>query len=104
MIHAQPGRGAAPDQLEHEAMHLLEDRGIFHPQRRELVDVEEAAIVDLFGRDPPVRQPVRLLIQQPIEQVEAARLTRRAIEAGDHAVEIGLAPSRSTRPARRGGA
>ena len=73
------------DQLEDEAVHLVEDRRVFHPQRGELVDVEEAAVVDFLGRDAPVRQAVRLLVQQPIERVEAARLAGDAVEPRDRA-------------------
>ena len=76
MIDAQPGRGAPADQLEGKAMHLVEDRRVFHAERRELVDVEEPPVVDFLRRDPPMREAIRLLVQERVEQVERARLTR----------------------------
>ena len=87
MIHPQPRRRAALHELEHEPVDLFEHRRVFHPQRRELVHVEEAAVVDLFGRDAPVRQPVRLFVEQPIERVEAARLSGDAVEAAHGRVD-----------------
>ena len=51
------------DELEGEAMHGLEDRRVFHAQGGELVDVEEASIIDFLGGDTPVREPIRLLIE-----------------------------------------
>ena len=45
--------------------------------RGELVHVEEPPVVDFLGRDPPVREPIRLLVQQAIEAVEASRLVPR---------------------------
>ena len=81
MIDAKAGGGAASNQLEHETVDFLEHRRIFHAQRRELVDVEEAAVVDLFGRDAPVREPVRLGVEQRIETIERSRLAGDAVEA-----------------------
>ncbi len=77
MIDAQSRGGAPLHELEGEAVDLVEDRRIFHAQRGELVDVEEAPVVDFLGRDAPVRKAVRLLVQQPVERIEAARLVRR---------------------------
>jgi hypothetical protein len=41
-----------------------EDLGQFHANRRQLIDVEEAAVVDLLGGDAAERQPVRLVFDQ----------------------------------------
>jgi hypothetical protein len=83
VIDAKAGHRATPDQVEHEAMHFVEHRRIFHPQRRELVHVEETTVIDLFRRDAPVREPVRLRVQQAIERVEAARLAGQAVDLAD---------------------
>jgi hypothetical protein len=75
--------------------HLVEHRRIFHPQRRQLVDVEEPPVVDLFRRDAPVREPVRLGVEQRIETIERARLPGDAVEAAqagfDEQVDCGTA-------------
>ena len=63
VIDPQAGRAAAAYQVEQEAVDFVEDFGILHPQCGELVHVEEPAVVDLFGRDAPVCQAVRLFVQ-----------------------------------------
>ena len=68
-------------------MHFVEDHRVLHPQRCELVDVEEAAVVDLFGCDTPVRQPVRLRVEKGVERVEASRHSGRTVDARDSAVD-----------------
>ena len=87
VIDAQTGDRAAAHELERETVDLLEDERIFHAQRGELVDVEEAAVVDLFGGDAPVREAVRLQVQQPVERVEAARLPGAAVQPADAALD-----------------
>ena len=79
VIDAQSGRRAPADQLEHEAVHLVEHRRVFHAQRRQLVDVEEPAVVDLLGGHPPVREAIRLRVEQRVEPDRscAARLRCR---------------------------
>ena len=44
-------------------MGCCEDVVIFHPDGRQGVDVEEAAIVELFGSNLPVGQPIPLLVE-----------------------------------------
>ena len=53
-----------------------EDLRLLHAQGGQFVDVEEAAVVDLVGGDPPVRQAIGLLVEQVVEQVEAVRVAR----------------------------
>ena len=65
----------------------FEDRRVFHPQGRELVDIEEAPIIDFLGRDTPVGEPIGLLIEQSIEIVEAARLASHAVEVRDARID-----------------
>jgi glucokinase len=46
---------------------------IFHPQPDEVVDVEEPAVIDLFGRYAPMGQAVRLSFEQLVQAIEEAR-------------------------------
>ena len=87
VVDAEAGHGAALDEREDEAVHLVEDRRIFHAQRRQLVHVEEPAVVDLLGRHAPVREAIRLRVQQAVERVEAPRLPVRPVEPPDAAVD-----------------
>ncbi len=49
-------------------------------KRCKVVDVEEAAVVDVVGRDPPEREPVGLPADQRVEDIEAARIARIAVD------------------------
>ena len=62
---------------------MLEHLRILHPDRRERIDVEEPSVVDLLGRDAPVRESVRLRVEKLVQQIEAARLPLRAVEDAD---------------------
>ena len=60
---------------------------LLHADRRELVDVEEAPVVDLLTRHAPERQPIHLRVEQPVEEIEASRIARRAVEALDGLID-----------------
>ena len=60
----------------------LEDVLALHAQRRQVVDVEEPPVIDLVGGHPPVGQAVALPLHQVVEQVEAPRVARPALERG----------------------
>ena len=51
---------------------------IIHPQAGQVVDVEKSAVIDFLGRNPPIRQPVSLRFQQPMQGVEAAGIAAAA--------------------------
>ena len=75
MVDPQP-RNLSPQQhLKDQMMTLLEDAGVFHADRRQVVDVEEAAIVDLIAGNLPIGQAVNLGVQEAIEFVKALRIT-----------------------------
>src|SRR5207302_3998863 len=80
VIDAQGVDASFVDQLEPEPVYGAEDVWVFDANRGQLVDVEEAAIVDLVGRDAPVAQPVSLLRQQLLQTVEAVRLAFHPVE------------------------
>ena len=58
----------------------FEDVGLFDADGGQLVDVEEAAIIDLLGRHAPEGRAIRLGGDQRVEQVEATRVANHAIE------------------------
>jgi hypothetical protein len=51
-----------------------------HAQRGQLVDVEEAPVVDLVAGHAPVRQAVGLRVDQGVERVEARALADASVE------------------------
>ena len=60
MVDAQPVERAVRDPAEDERVRLGEDLRVLLAQRDQLVDVEEAPVVDLLGRAPPEGEPVVL--------------------------------------------
>jgi hypothetical protein len=63
VIDSQPCDMARCDQLQDLLVRGLEDTRILHPDRAQIVDVEEPPIVDLVERRFPVRDPIRLTIE-----------------------------------------
>src|SRR5215467_176967 len=55
--------------------------------RSMLIDVEEPAVVDLLTGDAPIGDAVGLIAEQHVEQVEAARVSRGAIDQIDVVVD-----------------
>jgi hypothetical protein len=62
-------------ELQYPGVRRREHALVLDSHGDEVADVEEPPVVDLRAGHPPVRQPVRLLIQQPVQRVEAARIT-----------------------------
>ena len=60
-----------------------EDLLVLHAERGQVGDVEEAAIVDLFRRDAPIRKSVELMFKKVVEQVEAVRISRLAVDENE---------------------
>ena len=57
-------------------MRRVENLRQFHPDGGEIVDVEEAPVVDFLRRDPPEGEAIGLIVQQRIERIETARIAR----------------------------
>jgi hypothetical protein len=70
-------------------MGLAEDLRSLDPDRRQLVDVEKAPVVDLLGGHPPERQAVGLSVEQRVEVIEAGRLADLAVELRDAGLQAG---------------
>src|SRR3977135_3213667 len=83
MIDAHAGDSTGGNELEKQLVSRIEDFRQFHPDRGQIVDVEETAVINLLRRDPPEREPIRLVVQEGIERIETARIARDAIDLGD---------------------
>ena len=79
MIDTQTLNGIFSQQLAQKLVSCGEDVGVFHSQSDQVIHIEEAAIVDLFPRNPPVRQPVDLRFQQLMQRVKAVWIARTSI-------------------------
>ena len=71
MVDAEAGHAPLADPPEDQRVGRVEDVRVLRPQARQLGHVEEAPVVDLLGRDSPVGEPVDLLLQEPVERIEA---------------------------------
>ena len=80
MVHPHTRDGTRTDKLEQQPMRRIEDLGQFHPDRGEIVHVEETPIVDLLRSHAPECETIRLIVEQQIERIETSRLTWRAVD------------------------
>ena len=80
MVDAETGHSTRAYQLKNQRVNGIENLWQFNPDRRQIVHVEKTAIINLFGCDSPIGQPVRLRVEQLIKGVEAARVARLPID------------------------
>ena len=73
MIQAQPGDQPPAGEFTDQHMCDLKDRRVLHPDSGQLVDVEEAPVVDLVNRCLPVGQAIGLGIEEFVQQIKARR-------------------------------
>src|SRR5581483_4472355 len=76
------------DQAEDQVMTIIEYPRVFHPDRSEVIDVEKAAVIDFLRSDAPEGQPVRLAIEEAVQEVEALRLALHAVESSDAVFDV----------------
>ena len=80
MVDAQPVDPALADLAEDGLVRAVEDVRLLDPQAGERVHVEEAAIVDVARRHPPMGEAVGLGFEQPVQGAEAVRPALEAVE------------------------
>ena len=82
MIDPEAIHPAAGAPVEHQGVGLGENLGILHVQRDQVVHIEEAAVVDLARRPPPVHQPIDLRFEQPGEPPGSVRSRAEGLGGG----------------------
>ncbi len=90
VIEAQAVEAPLFDQAKEELVGVVEDAVLLHAHGGEIVDLEEATIVDLLGGHAPEAQAIALLAQERVEGVEAPRIAVLPVHLGDGGVD-GLA-------------
>ena len=68
VIEPQPLQLAFFDQSLDHPMDGRERAGVLDPQTCERIDVEEAAVVDVAGGEPPMAEPVVLAFQEVVQR------------------------------------
>ncbi len=81
-------------------MDRRENLGIFHANGRQIVDVEEAPVIDFINRNAPEAEPVGFAFEQPFQAVEATRIPSPAVDVSERLLDgfpglSGLASSNS---------
>jgi hypothetical protein len=79
VVNPQAGNPALMDSLDDSRVDCCEDIRILDANCGEFVDVEEPAVIDFFGRDAPVAQPVCLGSEQFLEFIERSALPGRPL-------------------------
>jgi hypothetical protein len=87
VIDSQPGDPAVPGQSKEQAVTCLKNLGVFHPQTDEVIDAEEAPIVDHVLGHPPVGQTICLKVQQIVQEIETVRVLSAAVEESEVVIE-----------------
>src|SRR5579872_1108018 len=90
MVDANSGDHVLRQQPAQRLMRSGKHVRILHAQAYQIVHIEEAAIVDLFSRDSPVRQAIDLQLEEKMEKIEAARISRRAIYMNECSIQQAL--------------
>ena len=80
MVDAQAVDPALADVAEDGLVRTLEDVGFLDAQAGERVHVEEAAIIDVARRHPPMGETVGLQFEQPVQRPEAVGIALGAIQ------------------------
>src|SRR6266481_2423163 len=64
MVDSHPIHVTLADEIEHQRVHRRKYFGILHPDCSQVVDVEEATVVDLIGGHTPETQAISLSFEQ----------------------------------------
>src|SRR5690242_21318369 len=83
MVDATAADEALPHALQQQLMRLLEHRLILHADRGKIVDVEKSPIIDLLRGHLPGGEPIRLFVEERVEEIEAFRTAAFAVEDAD---------------------
>jgi hypothetical protein len=79
VVNAHTVHRALAQQAQDEAVGGCEHFRFFHAERRQIIDVEEAPVVDLGRGHTPVTEPISLRLQKGVQEVKAVRVARRAV-------------------------
>ena len=79
VVDAQAVNGTVADELKGQPMRRLENLRQLDANRSEIVDVEEAPVIDLLRGDAPETEAVDLAIEQLVKRIEAAGIARACL-------------------------
>ncbi len=82
MVDAKSVEFSLGDEFQDQLVGLVEDLFVLGAKGGEIVDIEEAAVVDVVGGDTPLREAVRLGLDEFMQRVEATGIVGRAVDRG----------------------
>ena len=82
MVQTQAVYLALGQKVKNKTMGGIEYCWLFDTHAREVIDIEEAAVVDLVGGNAPVRKPIALKLDQIVQLVETDGISSAAVEFG----------------------
>src|SRR5689334_1620723 len=83
MVEPQALQLSFRNQALHQPVCGFEDAGLLDAQACQRINVEEAAIIDVAGSEPPVAEPVMLALEQMVQRQRPGR----AVGAGAIGIE-----------------
>ena len=84
MIDAKSVEFFLGDLFQNQLVGLVEDLFVLGAKGGEIVDIKEAAVVDVVGRDTPLREAGKAgALMQSMQRVEATGIVGRAVDRGD---------------------
>src|SRR5258708_36735493 len=72
-------------EIEHQRVHRRKYFGILYPDCSQIVDIEEATVVDLVSGNTPETQAIRLIGEHALQCIKAARVAFASV----HVVQRG---------------
>ncbi len=87
MIDAEAGNVALAHERNISACTSRKDLRILHADGGEIIDVEEAAVIDLVDGDAPEAEAIGFAVEQFLQLVEAVRVAFAPVDALEHALD-----------------
>src|SRR5262249_20768116 len=80
MIDSAAPHASLTNELQEELVRFLKDRFFFHPNGGQVIDVEKPPIIDFLRCHLPGSEPIRLFIEQGVQEIEALRPPPLSVE------------------------
>ena len=90
VIESQPDDFPFANQTQDEFVGGREEGRLLHAHADQVIDIEEASVIDLVRGGSPIREAIGKGLQQLVKAVKSARLARLAIDGSQRVLDIFL--------------
>ena len=87
MVDAQPVQRSVGQHREDEFMRVIEKLGELHAQAGEIIDIEEAPVIDLIGGDKEMGGAPVLILDESVEFSPGVQLSRLSVQTCDRVIQ-----------------